>query len=545
MVPGRGDGVAQAFRGSPSAAFNPLCSFEKTVLANSFGRVAAAKAAALMTGSTYISYGLGIVVSALIARDLGPADYGRYAYVVWMSGVLVVIACAAFNTTAIRFISECMGRDDPVQARAVHHRIRSVLWIGIAATAAGFVAMTLVDPPSGWSGMIGWFVAATLTSFGIKAAYLFDTSVAKGWGRFTVEAYSMIGVTLLNAIGVCALAWRHSGLEAYLVMFSLTSLAYFVAGASLLRRAGISPSAGAIPAALRAQMRHHSLWTLVLGVSAVLGNRSFETYLLGRGFGSADVGFFAIASALVRGAIDIFTVGLSTVLMPAMAQAIGRHDHARVNLILSESMRYFVFVGLFLGGVGCLLATPIITLMYGHKYDAVVPLFRMLLLVGAATASEGAFGALLTTTDRQTVRATIALGSIVVSATTAFTLVPRFGLEGAVASAIISRALYFATLIVVIARGWKVSWPVARMARLALAAAMALVLAVPASVMLRNPWVDAIDAGVYAVAFLVLSVKLGAWSAEDATMALRLLERIPRIPSRWTRAIERWRDARA
>lgn len=514
-------------------------------MANSFGRVAAAKAAALMTGSTYVSYGLGIVVSALIARDLGPADYGRYAYVVWMSGVLVVIAGAAFNTTAIRFISQCTGRDEPAQARAVHHRIRAVLWIGIAGTAAGFVAMTLAEPPSGWSGMVGWFVAATLTSFCIKAAYLFDTSVAKGWGRFTVEAYSMIVVTLINAIGVCVLAWRHSGLGAYLIMFSLTSLAYFAAGASLLRRAGISPAAGEIPAALRAQMRRHSLWTLVLGVSGVLGNRSFETYLLGRGFGSADVGFFAIATSLVRGAIDIFTVGLSTVLMPAMAQAIGRRDQARVNLILSESMRYFVFVGLFIGGVGCLWATPIITLMYGHKFDAVIPLFRVLLLVGAATVSEGAFGALLTTTDRQTVRATIALGSIAISAATAFTLVPRFGLEGAVASAVISRVLYFVTLNVVIARGWKVAWPVARMARLALGAAMALVLAVPASVMLRNPWVDIIDGCLYAAAFLVLSVKLGAWSAEDATMVLRLFERIPRIPLRWTRAIERWRDARS
>ena len=514
-------------------------------MANSFGRVAAAKAAALMTGSTYISYGLGIVVSALIARDLGPADYGRYAYVVWMSGVLVVIACAAFNTTAIRFISECTGRDEPALARAIHHRIRSVLWIGIATTAAGFVAMTLLDPPTGWSGMVGWFVAATLASFCIKAAYLFDTSVAKGWGRFTVEAYSMIAVTLLNALAVCLLALRHSGLESYLVMFSLTSLAYLVAGASLLRRAGISPSAGAIPPALRERMRHHSLWTLVLGVSSVLGNRSFETYLLGRGFGSTDVGFFAIATSLVRGAIDIFTVGLSTVLMPALAQATGRDDHARVNLILSESMRYFVFVGLFLGGVGCLWANPIITLLYGHRYQAVVPLFRVLLLVGAATVSEGAFGALLTTTDRQTVRATIALGSIALSAATAFTLVPRFGLEGAVASAVISRLLYFVTLIVVISRGWKLTWPVARTARLALAATLALVLAVPASAMLSNPWVDVIDGCVYGAVFLVLSVKLGAWSVEDATMVLRLLERVPRIPSRWIRAIERWRDAHA
>ena len=167
-----------------------------------------------MTGSTYISYGLGIVVSALIARDLGPADYGRYAYVVWMSGVLVVIACAAFNTTAIRFISQSTGREDAVQASAVHHSIRRFLWLGIAATAVGFVVMTLLDPPAGWSGMLGWFIGATLTSFCIKAAYLFDTSVAKGWGRFTIEAYSMVSVTLLNAVGVCVLALRHSDLQA-------------------------------------------------------------------------------------------------------------------------------------------------------------------------------------------------------------------------------------------------------------------------------------------------------------------------------------------
>lgn len=512
-------------------------------MTTTFGRAAAAKAAVLMTGSTYVSYALGILVSALIARDLGPQDYGRYAYAVWMVGLLVVISGAAFNTTAIRFIAESIGSGLPVQAAAVHARIRRGMWVGLVVTACVFVVVMLAAPPVPWAGHMTWFIAIVLAAFAAKDLYLFESSVAKGYGLFTVEAYSMIGVTVVNTLLVAILAWRHSGLLGYLLLFVAASYGYHSFALVLLRRAGRVPKPSAIAQPLVGRMRRHSNWTLVLGGAAALGNRSFEAYLLGQSFGSASVGFFAIAVSLTRGAIDIFTAGISTVLMPAMSQAVGRDDPERLQRILGDSIRYFAFIGLLLSGVGSLVAPPVIALMYGARYAAVTPIFRVLLLAGGLTLAEGTFGALLTTTDRQRVRATVSLSGVALNAVFAFLLVPRYGLWGAMASAALARVSYFGVLVVVISIGWGLRLPWRSLGRLGLAAALALVPALlPQTLLPGHAWLQLVDGIVFGACFLIGSVLLRAWSAADAGLLLTLLERVPRVPAPWLRALEGWRE---
>lgn len=44
-------------------------------MSSRFGRIAALQAAFFVTASTYIAYAISIVVSAVVARSLGPADW--------------------------------------------------------------------------------------------------------------------------------------------------------------------------------------------------------------------------------------------------------------------------------------------------------------------------------------------------------------------------------------------------------------------------------------------------------------------------------------
>ena len=78
-----------------------------------FGPGTALRAALQMTGSTYVIYAAGLVVSALIARSIGPEQFGRYSYLVWLAGVLILISNNGLTTSGIRFVSECLGRDSP------------------------------------------------------------------------------------------------------------------------------------------------------------------------------------------------------------------------------------------------------------------------------------------------------------------------------------------------------------------------------------------------------------------------------------------------
>ena len=82
-------------------------------MSSRFGRIAALQAAFFVTASTYIAYAISIVVSAVVARSLGPADYGQYAYLVFIVGLLVMLANHGLTTSAIRFTGFSKKMSEP------------------------------------------------------------------------------------------------------------------------------------------------------------------------------------------------------------------------------------------------------------------------------------------------------------------------------------------------------------------------------------------------------------------------------------------------
>ena len=225
-----------------------------------------------------------------------------------------------------------------------------------------------------------------------------------------------------------------------------------------------------------------------------------------------------------------------------MAHSFGASGQQRVNEILSNSLRYFHFLGLMLAGVGVLWSEPAVTLMYGPRYATVVDLLRIMVVVGGLTLSEGAFGALLSTTDNQRVRAIFASLSIVFTAIAAFALIPTYGLYGAVAAHAISRSLVFILTLAGIVRILSLRLP---WREIGLLFASALVAAVAAGVLvwaLPSPWTELAAGVVYALVYVGMTLHLHAWQHRDAHEVLILAERYPRLLGWIAPYIKRWRD---
>ena len=72
-------------------------------------RVAVLRSIGIVTVSTYIEYALGLLMSVWIARSLGPSDFGRYAFTVWLCGWLIVCSNHALTTSSTKFIAEADG----------------------------------------------------------------------------------------------------------------------------------------------------------------------------------------------------------------------------------------------------------------------------------------------------------------------------------------------------------------------------------------------------------------------------------------------------
>lgn len=509
-------------------------------MSNPFGRLATARAAVLMTGSTYVNFFLGLVVSAVIARSVGPEDFGRYAYVVWITGVLASIANNGLNTTGIRFVSESLGRNSDEGARAIHGWLLRRHYACLAVTALGFLVAIPVLVPLDWNGQVAFFACIVLISMLAKAIYLFDISIAKGYGQYSVEAFSTMAVSGVNMLCVLALFGMRASLAAYLTLFAVASAAYAVLAWRMLRVRRLLPSGEILDPSLSSRLKNHLGWTVLLTVAAAVGNKSSETYLLSAYFGPAEVGFFAIAAALTRGSVELLSSGLNTVLMPLMGHAFGAGQIQRVNSILANAVRYFGFAGLLLAGLGFLWADVVISVMYGAQYEPATQAFRIMALVAGITMSQGAFGALLSTSENQRVRALIAVVSVLVNVVAAVLLVPRYGLTGAVIAHASSSALIFLLVSAGIVRAFSVSLPWRELGRLMLAAAVAAGAAAGFLWPHTDLWRQLFGGAVYAVVFISLSFVFKAWNESDLAPLIPLADRYPRLLGRLIPVMSAW-----
>ncbi|MBA4110145.1 MAG: hypothetical protein C0487_11195 [Leptothrix sp. (in: Bacteria)] len=504
------------------------------------GRLVALKAAALIATSTYVTTALGLIVSVIIARSLGPKDYGQYAYLLWLSGLLVIFGNHGLGISGIRFVSESLGRGNPEEARNVHGWLQRRQWASLLSVLACFSVGVLAFRPAGWQESIGLLVGVCIVSVIAKVIFLFDISIAKGYSRFSVEALTNMAMSLLYAVGVVALGMMQASLTTFVLFFALISACHVVMVSYLLRKEGIAPGQGDCSPELLTRLKPHLTWTVVLVLVGTLSNKTIETFLLSTLIGPAEVGFFAIATALTRGGIDLLSSALTTMLMPMMGHAFGKGGMSKVNEILSDAVRYFLFVGLILAGLGALWAALGISIMYGPRYDPVINVLRVMMLVGGLTLAESAFGALLSTTDHQKLRAGVSMLSLLVSAVASIALVPKFGLAGAVAAHAITRGLVLLIMGAGLMQMLKITLPVRELLRLVGAALIAVLLILPILWASNTPLMQFAAGLVYLFAFMTATVLLRAWQAKDAQLLLSLVEKKPAIFGSITPWLRRW-----
>ncbi|MEP7311554.1 MAG: oligosaccharide flippase family protein [Pseudomonadota bacterium] len=499
-------------------------------------------AALLITGSTYITYALGLIVGAVIARRLGPADYGRYAFLVWFTGLLVVVTNHGFTTSGIRFVSEALGQGSQTAAAQVHgYLLKMQRFSALVVVGLFLLAMVWVKPDE-WAMSPWFFIGAAVLGTLARAAYVFDISIAKGYGIFSVEAYSTLAVGFLNGAAAVVLALLDASLLSFVALFAAAGMSMCVMAKAQLRRARVRADFTRLDPTKMLEVRRHLMWTSLLVLVAVLGGRSIETFTLSVYLSPAHLGFFTLAGGLARGSIDLLTVGLSTVLMPAMGRAFGAGGKPRVHVIFNDSLRYFACIGLMLAGIGVFWSSSLVSIMYGKQYVSVIPILATFQIIGGLTLGEAACGSLLATTGNQSTWAKVSCLSLIVSAILAPLLIKQYGVTGAVVSVATARVLTFGVLLGVVIRGQAVALPGKALRRLCAAAALAALVAAPAALFLPALPGHIMAGFIYLSVFAALSVIFRAWLPADADLLLAVSKRFPRALKAFAPALRRWRS---
>ena len=494
------------------------------------------------TGGNVAEYAIGLIVSIVIARTLGPNDFGVFSYAVWLAGAMFFFANHGVPVTTIRFTADARGRGDLSTARAIGKRLSRIQWLSLLLVLLLFVVTSRFAEPDHWGEAAPLYVALIGIAVVAKSRYGFLVGVALGHQRFLFSALAPVASAAVYLLSSLLVQHTDPTPINFLGAYALSAVAGFGVLGILLWRDGLSVKRAPVPAELQVRISHHLGLAAALALLALAANRTIETFALSTLGVASDIGFFAIAGTLTKGAVDILTAGMQATLMPVMAHASAKRGPSELEPMFNTAVRYYWFTGLVIAGAGALVARPLVLLVYGMPYaPAVVPV--QLTLIGAGLSIVGSvIGAFLTTQDRQDDRVRAAAWTLAANVALAAALVPLFGLLGAAVTYAIVRIISTAIALRYFLRSAMVRIDFVSLRRMALAWGIGLMAAAAPCLMLPPQWGGLVAAALLLLVGIPLTLLMRCWLRTDYDLFLAVVNKLGLRVPRLVGAVRRTRD---
>lgn len=407
---------------------------------------------AIVTGSRVAS----VAVTMLwIARALGPTGFGTFTYALTLATVLAVVPDYGFS---LQFVARAAAT--PERARGLLRSAALAKCYLVAGAVLCGVVWAVVQQPSGevlrMAGVL--FLSAIALSFGQLNSFAF-----RGVDRFDLDAIT--SATRNCALVCCVLLvyFRGGGAMAIAWAYLAVRLLYLALTLVLLRK--LPPDAGSGPVTSPVQMLREGFSYGVHTTVAVL-YVSLDSLVLAAYRGETVVGYYQAGIRLVF-ASAILPEILTSGLFPSLSRAValGRQNEATV---LGTTMhRYLLLAGAAAASIFLVVPGAVRHLLYGRSYatlDALLPWFGLVIFLRYAAS---AYGAAITAAGAQRSRTLATVGAAILNAVANFTLIPRFGVMGAVAASTATHTVLL-VLYAVLARNALDDWLLDRRATIGL-----------------------------------------------------------------------------
>jgi O-antigen/teichoic acid export membrane protein len=411
--------------------------------------------AKLLSGDL-LRMGLSFAAGILVARALGPAEFGVYAVLAAAVGIGGAVADLGLSNAAIYRVAR-VWPEDPDLAR---QRGQSFFWARVSsATAVAAAAIGLarwLAPVLGLPSAVGPYRSSALLALALAgvAATALSGAVsallqATGhFGRIGIVLLTNAGLTLALAAALSVVG-RINLVTVLVVLGIVPSLAAFGVGRRLLGATfTLAPPPWARFRDETATLLRFGGWLWVASILAAVASQ-LDVLMVNRTSSAAVVGAYGLALGLAAAA-EAANRSLYAALLPA-ASAL------RSPAELRRYLRHAVLrsTGLALLLVPLLpLARPLIIHLYGAEFSAAVPLFRLFLAVVALEVFVTPWMLLAFPLERPRWLAGAELLRVIVLAAAASALMPLWGPAGAVAAKFAARAAGAAALLILLARHW-------------------------------------------------------------------------------------------
>ncbi|HEY8682482.1 MAG TPA: polysaccharide biosynthesis C-terminal domain-containing protein, partial [Rhodanobacter sp.] len=494
----------------------------------------------------YTEYFLGMIATIRIARHLGSRYYGIYGLFIWFAAVGVVVTNSGITTGVIKFVAELRGsgREDLIVPLLAHLR-RVQHWHLALVMAAGVVLFVVAGKHFAADLDILEF-ALLMFAVGMRAPYMFNIAIAKGFEAFDATAKVALVAAPLNLLMVVAAMLLHAPITWFLVVYATSSALFLLASRFHARRLlRALPRPGDLPAELLRRMRRHLRIVSVTIIVSFLIASDVEILFLNLYATPTSAGYFKVAYQLATGIMLLVPGVFGALLLPMMAKALSQ-GRAVAGQRFVDVTSYLLLLAAPVTGFGIVFSGSVIGLLYGGVYAAAAPVFAWCLFAGAvSTVTQGA-SSLLISADRQHTILTMTLVFGALKFALDMTLIWRFGLPGAVIAIVTETLASSITFQVIGMRvsGVQLAW--SRLSRIVLASLLATLLASLFNRLHLLPILTLLLGGItLTVAYLLLTVLLGCWSVADIVQLQGLHQRFAAGRPQLLGRLLSWSGARA
>ncbi|WP_458071079.1 oligosaccharide flippase family protein [Rhodanobacter sp. BL-MT-08] len=475
---------------------------------------------------TYTEYFLGMFAAIIIARHLGPTFYGHYGLFIWFAAVGVVLTNSGITTGVIKFVAELRGAgsEELIVPLLAHFR-RVQRWHLLLVLGAGLL-LFLVAAKRYAADLNFLEFVLLMFAVGMRAPYMFNIAIAKGFEAFNATAKVALIAAPLNLLMVFAAMLLHAPITWFLMVYATSSALFFLASRfhvrRLLRRL---PPSGHLQDHLIQRMRRHLRIVSVTIIVSFLIASDVEILFLNIYATPKSAGYFKVAYQLATGIMLLVPGVFGALLLPMMAKALSQGRGVAGRRFV-DATSYLLLLAAPVVGFGVTFSGSVIGLLYGGIYAAAAPVFAWCLFAGAvSTVTQGA-SSLLVSADRQHTILIMTIFFGVLKFALDLTLIRAFGLQGAVTAIVTETVVSSVSYLIIGMRvsGVHLTW--SRLSRIVLAAAAAALLASSIGRLHWSPVPTLLFGGLtLTVSYLLLTLLLGCWSTTDIVQLQQLHQR--------------------
>ncbi|MDQ7095574.1 flippase [Desulfosporosinus sp. PR] len=385
------------------------------------------KNAAALSLASVLSKAITAVVAIAVTRYLGPTVYGEYN------------SAVAFVSTFILFVdfglSNYMVQEGSRDESALPLYLGNTL-VFKTLTSLAIYGMMLVLMPARYSLTIRSMVVV----FGIASALnALDSSVYNYFQAkqqmYYAAMYQFLSTFLIGVLTIIVVVTKGN---VVMITYAQTVAALVI---SLM-----------LYVHLRRSIRLEFNWQRLLemlkkglpyGAAVIFLYVYFQIdmFMLSLMRTSREIGIYSAAYRLIS--VLLFIPGILTSVMYPVLFQLGVESHDKHRETIEKIFKVLSAVGIPGSVLLFVLANPLLTWLYSHRFQASIPIMMILCWFFALECLSFSLGDILTTTNRQWTRAWIQGGAAVLNIGINLYAIPRHGIYGASVATLITELYVF------------------------------------------------------------------------------------------------------